>query len=157
MKTQRLIILILSAVLFVVGCSKPATTPGKVVFAADVLTMAAAPVYVAEAKDFWKQENLDVEIKPFVAGRLALDAVVGKVADAATVTDIPVVFAAFQQHKVRIIATFTTSEKHENMLARKDRGITGSRDLAGKGCGCSWFIVCICNGSHAATERPKTF
>jgi NitT/TauT family transport system substrate-binding protein len=43
-----------------------------------------------------------------------------------------VVLAAFQQHKVRIIATFTTSEKHENMLARKDRGITGPRDLAGK-------------------------
>jgi len=130
MKTR--LILILSAVLFVAGCSKPATTPGKVIFAADVLTMAAAPVYVAEAKGFWKQENLDVDIKPFVAGRLALDAVVGKVADAATVTDIPVVLAAFQQHKVRIIATFTTSEKHENMLARKDRGITGPRDLAGK-------------------------
>lgn len=94
--------------------------------------MAAAPVFVADAKGFWKEENLQVELKPFASGRLALDALVGKTVHAATVSEVPVVFAAFQQQEVRIICTFTNSEKHVNLLARRDRGISAPNDLRGK-------------------------
>jgi NitT/TauT family transport system substrate-binding protein len=119
-----------------VGCHKkkstPLSAPAKLTFAVDVVTMADSPIYVAEAKGFWKEENLDVEIKPFVSGRLTLDALVGKSVIAATVVDISTVFAAYQGHDPRIIATFVTSEKHVNMLARKDRGISKPEDLKGK-------------------------
>jgi len=104
----------------------------KLIFGVDTFTMASAPVFVAEAKGFWKEEGLDVEIKPFVSGRLALDGLVGKSVDAATVVDFAAVLAAFQQQKVKIITTFSTSEKHVNLLARKDRGISKPEDLAGK-------------------------
>lgn len=131
---MRMRVLIWSVVLavFVAGCSNNPTPPDKLTFAVDVVTMADAPVYVAEAKGFWKAENLDVEIKPFVSGRLALDALVGKSVNAATVVDISTVFAAFQGHNPRIVATFSTSEKHVNMLARKDRNVLSPGDLKGK-------------------------
>lgn len=117
-----------------IGCEKEASKspPAKLTFAVDVVTMADSPIYVAEAKGFWKDENLDVEIKPFVSGRLALDALVGKSVTAATVVDISTVFAAYQGHDPRIVATFVTSEKHVNMLARKDRNISKPEDLKGK-------------------------
>ncbi|MDP2984653.1 MAG: ABC transporter substrate-binding protein [Candidatus Latescibacter sp.] len=118
------------------GCekkvSKTHSTSAKLSFAVDVVTMANSPIYIAEAKGFWKDENLNVEIKPFVSGRLALDALVGKSVTAATVVDISTVLAAYQGHNPRIVATFVTSEKHVNMLARRDRGISKPEDLKGK-------------------------
>src|SRR3989338_1358488 len=63
----------------------------KLIFGVDTFTMASAPVFVAEAKGFWKEEGLDVEIKPFVSGRLALDALVGGAVDTATVADFSMI------------------------------------------------------------------
>ena len=130
---MRYFLFLVFTVFLAVGCGKKESSkPDKLIFSVDVVTMASAPIFGAEARGFWKQENLDVEIKPFVSGRLALDALVGQAVDAATAADIPVVFAAFQQHKVRIVATFSNSEMHVNMLARKDKGILKPEDLIGK-------------------------
>ncbi len=119
-------------ILLLASCSINKAPQDKIVFGVDTVTMASAPVFVAEAKGFWKQEGLDVEIKPFVSGRLALDALVGKSVDAATVADISVVLANFQQQKAHIIGTFSTSEKHVNMLAQKNKGISKPKDIKGK-------------------------
>ena len=104
----------------------------KIIFGVDTFTMASSPVFVAEAKGFWKEEGLDVEIKPFVNSRLALDALLGGSVNIATVIDYAVVLAAFQQQNVNIISTISTSEKHVNILARKDRGISKPQDLNDK-------------------------
>ena len=107
-------------------------TKEKIIFGVDTNTMASAPIFVAEAKGFWQQENLNVEVIPFLSGRLALDGLVGGAVDAATVVDFSTVLAAFQNQKVKIIKTISTSENHVNLLARKDRGILKPRDLDGK-------------------------
>jgi NitT/TauT family transport system substrate-binding protein len=73
-----------------------------------------------------------VNIRPFASGRLALDALVAHAVDAATVADLPVVFVAYQQPTIRIIATFSDSDKHINMIGRKDRGVKTPADLKGK-------------------------
>jgi NitT/TauT family transport system substrate-binding protein len=126
-----LIPLILS--LLMAGCdNKPQTPLDNLSLGVDVTTLASAPVFVAEAKGLWKGENLNVEIKPFVSGRLALDGLLATSVNVATVADVPVVLAALQQQQVRIIATFSSSEKHVNLLARKDRGIFKPEDLRGK-------------------------
>ena len=128
-------------VLVILGCTNIEGPTGriineepnnKIIFGVDTFTMASAPVFIAEAKSFWKEEGLDVEIKPFVNSRLALDALLGGSVDIATVIDYAVVLAAFQQQNVKIITTISTSEKHVNVLARKDRGILKPQDLSGK-------------------------
>jgi NitT/TauT family transport system substrate-binding protein len=131
MRTTGLILAVL-IVVFLTGCSKPELPSAKRIILGEVLTMASAPIYVADAKGFWKEENLEVEIKSFVSGRLGLDALVANGVNVATVSDIPVLFAAFQQQPVRIVATFTNSEKHVNMIGRKDRGVFKPEDIKGK-------------------------
>jgi len=120
-------------ILLIVGCGKRESEKFyKINFGVDIATIAAAPVYIAESKGFWTQNSLEVTIQPFVSGRFALDALIGKAVEAATVADVPVVLAAYQRHPVRIVATFSNSEKHINMLARKDKGIHKPEDLKGK-------------------------
>jgi len=128
-------------ILVLLGCTKSEVLTGKIIgeepnnkiiFGVDTFTMASAPVFIAEAKGFWKEERLDVEIKPFLSGRLALDALVGGAVDTATVADFSMILAAFQDQDVKIITTISTSEKHVNILARKDKGISKPQDLAGK-------------------------
>ena len=137
----KICFLIAVTLLVLLGCTKSRELTGKaineapndkIIFGVDTFTMASAPVFVAEAKGFWKQEGLNVEIRPFLSGRLALDALVGGAVDAATVTDFSTVLAAYQQQNVRIIATISTSEKHVGILARKDRGVLKPQDLTDK-------------------------
>ena len=132
---------LLVIIVLVLGCTKNEGLTGKIInkepnnkiiFGVDEFTMASAPVFVAESKGFWGEEGLDVEITPFLSGRLALDALIGESVDAATVADIPVVFASFQQHNPRIIGTISNSEKHINLLARRDKGISKPQDIKGK-------------------------
>ncbi len=123
----------LLAALLIAGCTNQIQgAPDRIVLGADTVTMASAPVFVAEKKGFWNEQGLDVEIEPFVSGRLALDALIGSSVDAATTSDIPVVLAAYQKQKLHIIATISTSEKHVNLLGRKDRGILRPADIKGK-------------------------
>ena len=128
-------------ILVLLGCTKIEGLTGKVInekpndkiiFGVDTFTMASSPVFVAEAKEFWREEGLDVEIKPFVNSRLALDALLGEAVEVATVVDFAAVLAAFQEQNVKIITTISTSEKHVNLLARKDKGILKPQDLSGK-------------------------
>ena len=107
-------------ILVLLGCTKIEGLTGKVInekpndkiiFGVDTFTMASSPVFVAEAKEFWREEGLDVEVRSFLSGRLALDALVGGAVDTATVADISTVLAAFQEQNVKIITTISTSEK----------------------------------------------
>ena len=118
--------------LLLTSCNTTQRPVEKITFGVDVTTMADAPVFVAEAKGFWNTEGLSVEVKSFVSGRLALDALVGKSVDAATAADIAVLLAAFHQYQVRIVATFSTSDKHIAMLGRRDHGISTPNDLKRK-------------------------
>jgi NitT/TauT family transport system substrate-binding protein len=120
--------------LLIVGCSRQTATqtPEVLRLGVDAGAMEDAPIFVAEAKGFWKDEHLNVEIRPFASGRLALDALIGNGVDAATASDIPVVFAAYHKHPVRIITTFSDSARDISMLARRDRGILKPQDLRGK-------------------------
>src|SRR3989442_858167 len=115
---SRFFVRLLLLPLLLTSCTKQPAPRARLTFAADVLSMAAAPVYVADATGLWTASNLDVEIKPFTSGRLALDALLGRSVIAATVVDVSVVLAALQGHEPRIIATFSTSQHHVNMVGR---------------------------------------
>ena len=94
--------------------------------------MVAAPVTIARVKGFFGDEGFKCDMVPFASGRLALDALLGGKADFATVAETPIVLSAMQGQPVRVLCTFTASERNTKLLARRDRGIENPNDLRGK-------------------------
>ncbi|HWR58402.1 MAG TPA: NrtA/SsuA/CpmA family ABC transporter substrate-binding protein, partial [Thermodesulfovibrionales bacterium] len=101
------------------------------------VTPYSAPVYIALAKNFWKEEGLNVTKKGFAAGRFNLEAVLGGKADFGTVAESPMVFAGLTGQKALIAATIATGDNDMKIIARRDHGISTPADLKGKKIGTS--------------------
>lgn len=95
-------------------------------------TIYSGLIYIALAKDYWRQEGLDFTVKEFAAGRFCLEAVLGGAADLGTVADIPLSLAGISNQKFYIISTMTWGDGDVKIVARKDRGISSPTDLKGK-------------------------
>jgi ABC-type nitrate/sulfonate/bicarbonate transport system substrate-binding protein len=126
------------AIMFVIstgpGCSKRekyAGPPEKITIAYSTASNAVL-VYIAFAKDYFRDEGLDAIQQPHPFGKPALKAVIDGKADIATVGDTPIVFAILSGEKIATIAIIQTSNKNEAIFARRDRGITQASDLKGK-------------------------
>lgn len=99
--------------------------------------VGACAVMAAQRQGYFGEQRLAVTLQPYSSGRRALQAVLSGQAEVATVADIPVVFAALDGSQVKILSTiFRTSQDH-GIVARRDRGISQGRDLAGKRIGVS--------------------
>ena len=92
----------------------------------------AAPVYIADAKGFFKDEGVDVKLISFPTGKLCLDAVIGGNADFATVAETPIMHASFKNQPIKIVATMHRSRQNTICIARKDMGVNSVGDLKGK-------------------------
>lgn len=92
----------------------------------------AYPVYIAKTKGFFAENGLDVTIKSFEAGRLAMDALLKNEADIATAADFVFVSDSFDNDDIRTLGTVTISETTHELVARKDKKIDKIADLKGK-------------------------
>jgi ABC-type nitrate/sulfonate/bicarbonate transport system substrate-binding protein len=97
----------------------------------------SAPVYAAHDKKFFEGEGLRVTLRQYWTGKDALDAVIKGKADFCTVAETPVMFAAFKNEPIAVIATIADTDRFMKIIARKDRNILGPRDLEGKTIGVS--------------------
>jgi len=114
------------------GCQqKPAYPPEKITIAYSTAPNAIL-MSIALAKDYFKEEGLEVKPQPYAFGKPALQAVIEGKADIATVGDTPIVFAVMNDRKIKVLAVIQTSNKNEAIVARRDRGITKPSDLKGK-------------------------
>lgn len=104
---------------------------GKVTFAEGTQPIAA-PVYVAYFKGYFKDEGLDVDLLGFPTGKLCLDALIGGKADFATAAETPVMFAAFKNLPIKIVATIQRSRENTFCIAKKNQGVHNVADLKGK-------------------------
>ncbi|MEE8583740.1 MAG: NrtA/SsuA/CpmA family ABC transporter substrate-binding protein [Acidobacteriota bacterium] len=105
---------------------------GKLVLGAET-SLLPATVWVAEAKGYFQEAGLEVEIRDFDSGRNALEAMLGDPGiDMATVAQTPVIFNSFSNRNFRIIASMAYSVDDTKVLALKHRGISTARDLIGK-------------------------
>lgn len=116
-----------------IGCTKePSKQSVGRLTVAEGTQPIAAPVYVAYAKGFFKDQNLEVELLSFPTGRQSLEAVTGGKADIATVAETPIMHAAFSGFAVRVLATMLRSTENTYLVASRAQGIRNPADLLGK-------------------------
>jgi len=87
---------------------------------------------IAKAKEYFRQEGLEVTPLFHPTGKAGLDEVLSGKADFATVADTPFMFAVMRGEKIGILATIQTSDRTNVIIARKDKGIRTPDDLKGK-------------------------
>lgn len=133
---RRLAILVLTAIALLIlavnGCQqKPAEPPEKITIAYSTSSNAML-VYIAFAKNYFREEGLEAKPQPHDFGKPALQSVIEGQADIATVGDTPIVFAVMNGKKITTLAAIQTANKNEAIIARIDRGIARPSDLRGK-------------------------
>lgn len=91
-----------------------------------------ALAFIAAQEDLYRDEGIDVEIKRYPSGKLALiDMLEGKV-DVATVADMPVMSHSFRRNDFAVFVTIACTPNGAWIIARKDRNIAAPADLRGK-------------------------
>jgi NitT/TauT family transport system substrate-binding protein len=88
---------------------------------------------VAQVKDYFKKEGLEIMPHLHAYGKPALRDMMEGTADFATVAETPVMFAILEGAEISIIATIHKANKDNNaIVVRKDKGIFAPLDLKGK-------------------------
>jgi NitT/TauT family transport system substrate-binding protein len=131
-KQYLLILPILGSILPVVSCSQVSYT-GK----AETLTLAAVPtelnalVYVAEDKEFFSNNGIEIAFKEYDSGATSAAGMLNGEADIALAAEFPIVRQVFNRED---IVNFGTVARYENtyIIWRSDSGIKTIADLKGK-------------------------
>lgn len=132
--TCRLIALLPVLAALVSGCGRNSTPDQvlKIVIGAEPVPHSS-PVWIAEAKGYFQQEGVTVEVREFESGRTALRTMLNvEGIDIATAAQTPVISHSFDRNDYAIIGGMVYSDNDLKMLARRDRGIAAPSDLRGK-------------------------
>lgn len=93
--------------------------------------VSALPL-IANEKEYWKEEGVNVEILSFTSGRDAAQALLGGGADAATMADYPFMVSTHRDSTLRIVSSISTSAHVIQLIASKTSGIEQLSDLKNK-------------------------
>lgn len=91
----------------------------------------SALVFIADEKDYFVSEGLNVEFVSFQTGKLALDSLLGGSTNIATTADIPITLAALSDQEFSVVSTIAWGNDIW-VVARKDSGVLMPADLKGK-------------------------
>ncbi len=91
-----------------------------------------ALVMIAEDQAFFSKQGVDVKIKFYASGKLALSGMFSEEVDLATPAETPFVFSSFERMDFSVVATLGSSDNETKIVARKDREIQKPGDLRGK-------------------------
>lgn len=92
----------------------------------------AALAMVARDRGFFAAAGLDVTVKDYKSGSLAMKGLLAGDVAMTTAADIPVVFESMARRDFRIVATIGSSDNEPRIIARKDRDVQTPADLRGK-------------------------
>lgn len=131
-----LIIIPLIAVIAVFGCWSCShvsySGPVESITLGTVLLEPATPIIIAEEKQFFTQNGLDVTVKLYDTGLGAVNAMLkGEVDVSAPVAEYVLVGKAFNKDKIKTIASIDEVD-YTYLIGRKDHGIQAISDLNGK-------------------------
>ena len=125
--------------------------------------MLTAPILIAEHNGYFKEQGLEVNFKPFQAGKLALESMLlGDSVDIVTVGPVPITLKSFNRQDFSIFTTFVSSDSDDKIIARKDKGINTMTDLKGKkigltvGTSCQFFVDSILVFNGISTSDVQT-
>ncbi len=104
----------------------------KVTVGVSATSLLPSLVHVAEAKGFFHEQGIDIEVKGYPTGKHALQATLKGELDMGTVAGPPIVLNSFKRNDFAVFATILDSAKHTRVLARKDRNIKSPQNLIGK-------------------------
>lgn len=128
-----IVVVVLIGVVVVANRQKTSINPfeRKIITIADTRAISTALLPIAVEKKLFDKYGLDVKLLPVQTGDEALKAVVGKSADIALAAVTPYAFLAIDKPEMKIFVT--VAESHDDQIvARKDRGISKPSDLKGK-------------------------
>lgn len=109
----------------------------KIIVGAETSLMASS-VWIADAMGYFKEEDLDVTVERFGAGRNALETLLGvsdlgrNKVDLATVATTPIVFNSFKNESYRILMQIAYADDPTRVLAKKSSGISQPVNFKGK-------------------------
>jgi ABC-type nitrate/sulfonate/bicarbonate transport system substrate-binding protein len=134
-KAVLMLIAIAGIALIFLYCQKGSgakyTGPVEKITVGVVAIESSSLVYIADALGMFKDHGLDVKIIEYPAGLLASgDLLKGKV-DVVTATEFVFVTKSFNRNDLRILASLVRADTQE-IIARKDRGITEPAHLKGR-------------------------
>jgi len=90
-------------------------------------------IMIADTYGFFSQEGLDVSLKKYPSGKLALnEGLFAGDVDFATSADVPIVFSSFARNDFSVVANIGHSSDVSKIVARSDKGISNPSDLEGK-------------------------
>jgi len=109
--------------------------------------ISMAPI-VADQQGFFTQEGINVKPNYIQTGKMAMDAVVSKDIDFGVLVETNIAFIKYQPGAdVQIVCAI--EEKHDDaIVARRDRGIKGPKDLKGK-----TLAILSATTSHVFADR----
>ena len=140
MKLRRTYGLVLFAVVFMIhtlaflpGCSRsreeiPSTS---IRLGIQSSTICALPLIAAE-KDFFRKQGVNVDIKHYPSGKLALMGMFDGEVDMAAVADMPIMSNSFKRNDFAVFGQIAWTGQGAWIIARKDAGIQEPQDLKGK-------------------------
>lgn len=134
---HRPLVIVLVAILVTLspGCwrrNRPRPKPLMKTTIACTTQPESALVHVAVAKGYFLEEGLDAHLLIHTFGKAAMQTLLDRKAEFATVAETPIMFAALRGEPVKVIANIVTSTENNALVARRDRGITRAADLKGK-------------------------
>ena len=93
---------------------------------------ASAALLVAHEKGYFREQGLEVILRPYSSGHLALEALFSGRVDFATAAESPIARAAVDGKHFSVVATIAEIDNGVLIVARKDRGVLAPDDLRGK-------------------------
>ena len=114
------------------GCSAQAesTGPREPLVLGVVNNARTIPVFIALEKGFYRDEGLDLTLKPWPVGKLAFEAMLRGEVEVATVAETPIVLQSFKRQDYVVIASFCYGGAPRLLTDRKT-GIHTVADLRG--------------------------
>lgn len=93
---------------------------------------SAALLFIAQQRGFFKAQGLDVTLKTFPSGKLAMkDCLLIKACDFVSTADVPFIFNAINDKTLKVYASIHSANNINRIVVRTDKGIQSLADLAG--------------------------